>query len=109
MGRGFSCLTSSKKCCAQPHYCSSATRAPSATAVTATTWPAFEAAFCGEFGAQPPIERLRLRLDRGGLFDRAKRFWKDVEESAMGAAAADPPPAGAAASQQAATGMHPGL
>jgi len=32
-----------------------------------------------EYGAQPPIELLRLFQDRKGFFDRQQHFWKDVK------------------------------
>jgi dynein heavy chain, axonemal len=31
-----------------------------------------------EYGAQPPIELLRFLIDKGGLYDRKERFWKDI-------------------------------
>jgi dynein heavy chain len=32
-----------------------------------------------EYGAQPPIELLRLFQDKKGFFDRTQHFWKDVK------------------------------
>ena len=29
-----------------------------------------------EYGAQPPIEMLRLLVDKGGVYDRKERYWK---------------------------------
>jgi len=43
-----------------------------------------------EYGAQPPIELLRLFLDKKGLFERADWVWKDVVESTIIACAAPP-------------------
>lgn len=43
-----------------------------------------------KYGAQPPIEMLRLLLDLHGLFDRKKLFWKDIEDVSMIAACAPP-------------------
>lgn len=42
------------------------------------------------YGAQPPIELLRLILDLGGLYDRKKLFWKDIEDVTMICACAPP-------------------
>ena len=44
------------------------------------------------YGAQPPIELLRQLLDKGGFYDRALLFWKEIEKFTVVAAAA--PPAG---------------
>ena len=43
-----------------------------------------------EFGAQPPIELLRLMIDKGGLYDRKERFWKKIENTTVLACAAPP-------------------
>lgn len=43
-----------------------------------------------EYGAQPPIELIRLFLDRNGLYERADWVWKDVVESTVIACAAPP-------------------
>lgn len=44
-----------------------------------------------EFGAQPPIELLRLLVDRGGLYGRAPPFhWKVIDKFVLLAAAAPP-------------------
>ena len=43
-----------------------------------------------EYGAQPPIELLRQFLDFKGFYDRSKRFWKDIENTALVVAAAPP-------------------
>ncbi|CAG9464970.1 unnamed protein product [Pedinophyceae sp. YPF-701] len=43
-----------------------------------------------KYGAQPPIELLRLFLDRGGLYDRKKLFWKEVDDVTLVAACAPP-------------------
>ena len=43
-----------------------------------------------EYGAQPPIEMLRLYQDRKGFYDREQLIWKDAEDSVLIAAAAPP-------------------
>jgi len=43
-----------------------------------------------EYGAQPPIELLRLFQDKNGFFDRHQHFWKDVKDTVLIAAAAPP-------------------
>lgn len=42
------------------------------------------------YGAQPPIELLRLFIDMKGLFDRDEWVWKDVEDTTLILAAAPP-------------------
>lgn len=42
------------------------------------------------YGAQPPIELLRLFIDKRGLYDRDEWVWKDVEDTTLIAAAAPP-------------------
>jgi dynein heavy chain len=43
-----------------------------------------------EYGAQPPIELLRLFVDRSGLYDRLDLYWKDVEDTTVICCAAPP-------------------
>ena len=43
-----------------------------------------------QYGAQPPIELLRLFIDMRGLYDRDEWVWKDVEDTTLIAAAAPP-------------------
>lgn len=43
-----------------------------------------------EYGAQPPIELLRLFIDRKGLFERKEWQWKQVEDTTLVCAAAPP-------------------
>lgn len=43
-----------------------------------------------EYGAQPPIEFLRLFIDRKGLFERKDWIWKYVEDTTLVCAAAPP-------------------
>jgi len=43
-----------------------------------------------EYGAQPPIELLRLLIDKSGMFDRKEWEWKQVLDSTLVAAAAPP-------------------
>ncbi|KAF4741996.1 hypothetical protein FOZ62_025000 [Perkinsus olseni] len=43
-----------------------------------------------EYGAQPPIELLRLLQDLGGFYDRKKLFWKEVENTTLLLCAAPP-------------------
>lgn len=42
------------------------------------------------YGAQPPIELLRQLLDSGGLYDREKLFWKEIENLILCAICAPP-------------------
>ncbi|XP_047115990.1 dynein axonemal heavy chain 6 [Schistocerca piceifrons] len=42
------------------------------------------------YGAQPPIELLRQYLDFGGLYDREKLFWKEIQDVVIIAACAPP-------------------
>ena len=42
------------------------------------------------YGASPPIELLRLYIDRKGLYERADWEWKEVKDTTMIAAAAPP-------------------
>ncbi|XP_043489610.1 dynein axonemal heavy chain 6 [Polistes fuscatus] len=42
------------------------------------------------YGSQPPIELLRQILDYGGMYDREKLFWKDIEDIVITAACAPP-------------------
>ncbi|KAI4494191.1 hypothetical protein M0802_009060 [Mischocyttarus mexicanus] len=42
------------------------------------------------YGSQPPIELLRQILDYGGIYDREKLFWKDIEDVVITAACAPP-------------------
>jgi dynein heavy chain len=42
------------------------------------------------FGAQPCIELLRQLVDKGGFYDRAKLFWKTIEDTTLIAAGAPP-------------------
>jgi dynein heavy chain len=43
-----------------------------------------------QYGAQPPIELLRLFIDKKGLYDREEWMWKDVEDTTLIACAAPP-------------------
>jgi len=43
-----------------------------------------------EYGAQPPIEFLRLFLDRQGMYQRGEWTWKDVADSTIIGCAAPP-------------------
>lgn len=43
-----------------------------------------------EYGAQPPIELLRLFVDRKGLYDRQDLYWKEVEDTTVICCAAPP-------------------
>lgn len=43
-----------------------------------------------EYGAQPPIELLRLLVDRNGMYDRKEWEWKQVLDSTLVIAAAPP-------------------
>ena len=42
------------------------------------------------YGAQPPIEFLRLLVDRNGLYERAEWEWKTVRDTTLICAAAPP-------------------
>jgi dynein heavy chain, axonemal len=43
-----------------------------------------------EYGAQPPIELLRLLIDKSGMFDRKEWEWKSINGCTIVAAAAPP-------------------
>lgn len=43
-----------------------------------------------EYGAQPPIELLRLFVDRLGFWDRKERFWRDIIDTALLCSSAPP-------------------
>lgn len=43
-----------------------------------------------QYGAQPPIELLRLFIDMRGLYDRDEWMWKDIEDTTLIGAAAPP-------------------
>jgi len=43
-----------------------------------------------QYGAQPPIELLRLFIDKKGLYQRGEWSWKDVEDTTIIACAAPP-------------------
>jgi dynein heavy chain len=43
-----------------------------------------------EWGASPPIELLRLFIDRGGIFTRGDWEWRDVEDTTVIACSAPP-------------------
>ncbi|KAL4487471.1 hypothetical protein ABPG72_006991 [Tetrahymena utriculariae] len=43
-----------------------------------------------EYGAQPPIELLRFFVDKGGLYDRKERFWKDIQDTILCICSAPP-------------------
>jgi dynein heavy chain len=43
-----------------------------------------------EWGASPPIELLRLFIDKKGLFTRGDWEWRDVEDTTMIACSAPP-------------------
>mmetsp|Transcript_8979 Transcript_8979/g.8332 ORF Transcript_8979/g.8332 Transcript_8979/m.8332 type:complete len:97 (-) Transcript_8979:2493-2783(-) len=43
-----------------------------------------------KYGAQPPIELLRLFIDKKGLYDRDTLEWKKVEDSTLLVAGAKP-------------------
>lgn len=32
-----------------------------------------------KYGAQPPIELLRMIVDKGGFYDRKERYWKELQ------------------------------
>ncbi|CAG9860518.1 unnamed protein product [Phyllotreta striolata] len=42
------------------------------------------------YGSQPPIELLRQFLDYGGLYDREKLFWKQIQDLIIAVACAPP-------------------
>ena len=46
--------------------------------------------FVERYGAQPPIELLRLFMDKNGLYERADWQWKQVTDTTLVAAAAPP-------------------
>lgn len=43
-----------------------------------------------EYGAQPPIELLRLLIDKGFIYDRKERFQKFVENTTLLCCSAPP-------------------
>ncbi|XP_056004113.1 dynein axonemal heavy chain 6-like isoform X1 [Ostrea edulis] len=42
------------------------------------------------YGSQPPIELLRQYQDFGGMYDREKLFWKEIQDVTLSAACAPP-------------------
>jgi dynein heavy chain, axonemal len=42
------------------------------------------------YGAQPCIELLRQIIDKGGVYDRQKHFWKEIEDTTLIIAGAPP-------------------
>ncbi|KAJ8313399.1 hypothetical protein KUTeg_009027 [Tegillarca granosa] len=42
------------------------------------------------YGSQPPIELLRQYQDFGGMYDREKLFWKEIQDVTLAAACAPP-------------------
>ena len=60
-----------------------------------------------EYGAQPPIEVVRLMMDNGGMYDRKKLFWKDVENTTILLCSA--PPGGGRAEMTPRLSRHFGL
>ena len=42
------------------------------------------------YGSQPPIELLRQYQDFGGMYDREKLFWKELQDMTICAACAPP-------------------
>ena len=36
-----------------------------------------------QYGAQPPIELLRLMIDKGGFYDRKEKFWKEIQSTSV--------------------------
>ena len=43
-----------------------------------------------KYGAQPPIELLRMIVDRGGFYDRKERYWKELQSVTLLCSAAPP-------------------
>mmetsp|Transcript_46773 Transcript_46773/g.83798 ORF Transcript_46773/g.83798 Transcript_46773/m.83798 type:complete len:4084 (-) Transcript_46773:846-13097(-) len=43
-----------------------------------------------EYGASPPVELLRQVIDKGGLYDRKKIFWKEIQDLIVVAACGPP-------------------
>ena len=43
-----------------------------------------------KYGAQPPIELLRLMIDKGGVYDRKERYWKELQNITFLGVAAPP-------------------
>ena len=43
-----------------------------------------------QYGAQPPVELMRLLLDKKGVYDRDKLFWKWIEDTTLVCAAGPP-------------------
>jgi dynein heavy chain len=40
--------------------------------------------------SQPPIELLRLIIDRGGVYDRKELYWKKIQDTMIVACSAPP-------------------
>jgi dynein heavy chain len=43
-----------------------------------------------KYGAQPPIELLRLLVDKNGLYDRKERYWKFIKDTIVVCCSAPP-------------------